>query len=77
MKKSYFLFGGEACSTYLNAENGIPEFAETYEQKSFSATLFVWEDGVTTPTDLLGAFCGNDDYICLTEDEYDQLKEIL
>jgi len=76
MKKYYFLFGGDACSSYSQKED-IQEFEEAYNQENFSATLFLYEEGVNTPVDLLAEFSGNEDYICLTEEEFNELKNIL
>lgn len=76
MKKYYFLFGQDACAAYSQRED-FEEFKEAYDQEDFNCTLFVYEDGVTSPVDLLSEFYGKDDYICLTKEEYEELKEII
>lgn len=71
--KHFFLFGKNACAAI--AEENVNGLLEAYENNAVdSIDLFVFEDGVTTPTDLLGAFCGHEDYYCLSEEEYNALK---
>ena len=36
--------------------------------------VFVFEDGITSPAELLNAFSGYGDYSCITEEEYEKLK---
>jgi hypothetical protein len=71
--KHFYLFGKNACAAI--AEENVNGLLEAYENDAVdSIELFVFEDGVTTPTDLLAAFCGHEDYYCLSEEEYNALK---
>jgi hypothetical protein len=76
MKKYYFLFGADSCASYSQKED-IQEFTESYNDNGFSATLFIYQEGLNTPVELLAVYSGNEDYICLSEEEYNELKEIL
>jgi len=67
-KTYYFLFGGMACATYLET---MDVFKEVYEQEGFSVDLFIFEEGLTTPFELLNAFSGNDAYCSITKEDYD------
>lgn len=71
--KHFYLFGKNACAAI--AEENVNGLLEAYENDAVdSIDLFVFEDGITTPTDLLAAFCGHEDYYCLSEEEYNALK---
>jgi len=74
-KTYYFLFGGMACTTYLEAET-LDVFKEVYIQEGFSVDLFIFEEGLTTPFELLNAFMGNDAYTCITEEDYNIINQM-
>ncbi len=71
MKKTYFLFGESAVYRYQT--KGINSVVKAYEAGQISYTTFVWEDGKTTPQDLLLAYQGNNDFCIITEKEYNKL----
>lgn len=69
---TYFLFGSPTCTVF--GDEGVDGLIEAHEAGAIQEpTVFKFEDGVTTPTDLLGAFSGFEDYICLDEDEYENI----
>jgi len=63
----YFLFGTDA--VILLEEQGIEAFADT----TIVYSTFEWKECKTDPVDLLMAFDGWQDYVVITEDEYDYL----
>jgi hypothetical protein len=65
--KKYFLFGRDA--VILLEEQGIEAFADT----TIVYSTFEWKECKTDPVDLLMAFDGWQDYVVITEDEYDYL----
>ena len=62
---NYLLFGGEAVAKYRN--KGI----EALKDVPFG--LYCWEDGKSSPLDLLDAYCGWESYTNITKEEFDQL----
>jgi len=72
--KHYFLFGETVVKIY--DEEGVDALVQKNEEEYLdSAMVFVFEDGVTSPADLLCAFNGYSDYSCITEEEYEKLKD--
>ena len=72
--KHYFLFGESAVEIY--GEDGVDALIEQNEEEYLGSTeVFVFEDGITSPADLLCAFNGYGDYSCITEEEYEKLKD--
>ena len=71
---TYFLFGSPTCTIF--GDEGVDGLVEAFETDAITEepTVFKFEDGVTTPTELLGAFCGFEDYICISEEEYEEIK---
>jgi hypothetical protein len=63
--KQYFLFGGQAVATYqMEGVNGL---------KDIPFGVYKWEDGKSSPLDLLDAYCGWESFIKITEEEFEQL----
>jgi hypothetical protein len=73
--KHYFLFGEAACFDYGNGGTDGVIAAINNEETTEEFSLFVFEDGVTAPVDLLYAYSGNGDYSCITEEDYNRLLE--
>jgi len=71
--KHHFLFGSDICRE-LN-DGGI-KAAVKYAKNDSGFGLFIFEDGITTPFELLEAAQGWDDYACLDEKELKRLEKI-
>lgn len=71
--KHYFLFGKSAVEIY--DENGIEFLVERTADEYISGAVYVFENGVDHPAALLAAFNGYGDYSCITEEEYEMLKD--
>ena len=67
MKKYYYLFGEQECAAYN--EGGIKEVMAGIEDESLNSNLYCYDE--TTPiSQVLSDFCGFEDYVELTEEEY-------
>jgi hypothetical protein len=71
--KHYFLFGGEVCRELM--DGGIKAAIKCAKTQSDWA-VFVFEDGITTPEELMEAADGWSNWACLTEKEYKKLNNI-
>jgi hypothetical protein len=69
MKTHYFLFGGEA-SAIMGSTGNI------HDAVRVGCNTFVFKDG-QDPTDLLAAYTGWNDFWVLTEEEYNQINELI
>ena len=68
---TYFLFGRDAIRVY--EDDGIEEVVRQYEDNIILYETFVFKEGVTTPVELLSAYNGYNDYVTITEEEYNLL----
>lgn len=68
---TYFLFGEVAVYTYQ--DEGIEAVVQQYEDNILTYETFVFKEGVTTPVELLSAYNGYNDYVTITEEEYNLL----
>lgn len=71
--KHYFLFGGTICNILQN--DGL-KAAVKYAKSNSDWYVYVFEDGVTTPYDLLCWYDGYNGWCCLEEKEYKKLNNI-
>ena len=71
--KHYFLFGAGICRA-LN--DGGMRAACKYARNTYDLSVFCFEDGITTPEELMEAADGWGDWACLTEKEYKKLNNI-
>ncbi len=71
MKKTFYLFGSDACIEYR--ENGIDGLIQAYESNEITVSTFVFIHGETHPNELLSQFDGWNDWEELTEEEYNKL----
>lgn len=61
--EKYFLFGGEAVTKYRKGES--------LENTPFG--LYKWEEGKSSPLDLLDAYCGWENWIIISKQEWEDL----
>lgn len=75
MKKSnYFLFGKEATTIYLeDCKDGIEPLIEAINDDNISYDIFEFIEGETSPVNLLMKYQGWDDYVVITNEEFNQL----
>ena len=69
MKTTYFLFGGEA-SAIMDYSGNIHDAVRA------GCDTFKFTDG-DDPVNLIAAYSGWDDFWVLTEDEYNQINELI
>ncbi|SIS88783.1 hypothetical protein [Belliella pelovolcani] len=72
MKKStYFLFGKEATTIYL--EDGIEPLIEAINDDNISYDVFEFIEGETSPVNLLMKYQEWGDYSIISKEEFNQL----
>jgi hypothetical protein len=72
-KKQFFLFGGEICGI---AENyGVANAIERAKKEGVDFQIYCWDEK-SSPVELLGAYNGNEEFITLTEAQFDKFEAI-
>ena len=81
MGKTYYLFGETAIDCYHeytdndgNTLAGIDAVIQANDENECNFTTFCFVEGVTTPTMLLESYDGWDDYLIITEEEFNKLN---
>lgn len=71
-EKTYYLIGGDATREYN--ENGIKGVVTEYESDELTISVFCFIEGKTRSHELAEALDGWDDYVIITEEEFNQLS---
>ena len=71
-EKTYYLIGGDATREYN--ENGIEGVVKEYESDELTISVFCFIEGKTRSHELADALNGWDDYVIITEEEFNQIN---
>ena len=72
-KKQFFLFGGEICGI---AENyGVANAIEKAKTDVIQFQVYCWDEK-STPIELLGRVNGWEDFVSITEEQYNEFEAI-
>lgn len=72
-RRQFFLFGEEICNlaTYFSVKKAI----NVAKSGAIAFTVYCWDEE-STPIELLGAYNGNEEFMTLTETQYNEFKAI-
>jgi len=72
IEKTFYLIGGDATREYN--DNGIEGVVKEYEADELTISVFCFIEGETRSHELADALNGWDDYVIITEDEFNQIN---
>lgn len=72
IEKTFYLIGGDATREY--DDNGIEGVVKEYEADELTISVFCFIEGETRSHELADALNGWDDYVIITEEEFNQIN---